>query len=262
MTDKNNKYSWYIFRNGEVMLQNLNGKLQPLFSSVPPIETDETTTVHNVLLNSGETVKTFEISKDRKVSSQWSFMPLRESYNHLSLEHYRAAGKASQILFWDRHSRFCPVCGSATENIGDIMKKCPSCGNEMFPYVSTAIIVLIRKEDKVLLVRSNNFKADFYGLVAGFLETGETLEECVYREVMEETGLKIKNLRYFDNQSWPFPSGLMVGFIADYADGELKLQEEELKDAQFFSRESMPNIPSKPSIARQMIEWWINHSEV
>ena len=98
----------------------------------------------------------------------------------------------------------------------------------------------------------------FYGLVAGFLEAGETLEECVEREVMEETGLRIKNITYFGSQPWPYPSGLMAGFVADYAGGEIKLQNEELSAGAFYRRDNLPELPTKPSIARRMIDWWRN----
>ena len=128
----------------------------------------------------------------------------------------------------------------------------------MFPSVSPAILVLIRKDNELLLVRARNFKGTFYGLVAGFLETGETLEQCVKREVLEETGLSIKNITYFGNETWPYPSQLMVGFIADYEAGEIALQEEELCAAGFFSRENLPELPRKLSLARRMIDWWIN----
>ena len=137
------------------------------------------------------------------------------------------------------------------------MKKCPRCGNEMFPAISPAILVLIRKGEEILLVRARNFRGTFYGLVAGFLETGETLEQCVEREVKEETGLQIRNISYFGNQPWPYPSGLMIGFVADYAGGEIRLQDEELSAAEFFSKDKLPEIPHKLSLARKMIDWWL-----
>ena len=112
-----------------------------------------------------------------------------------------------------------------TEHKTPIMKKCPSCAYEIYPPISTAIIVLIRRGEEILLVHAHNFRGTFYGLVAGFLEVGETLEQCVQREVMEETGLRVKNITYFGNQPRPYPSGLMVGFIADYESGEIKLQK-------------------------------------
>ena len=137
------------------------------------------------------------------------------------------------------------------------MKKCPDCGNEMFPTVSPAILVLIRKGEEILLVHARNFRGAFHGLVAGFLETGETLEQCVEREVREETGLTIRDITYFGNQPWPYPSNLMIGFIADYVSGEIKLQEEELSSGSFFSKDNLPEIPRKLSLARKMIDWWL-----
>ena len=128
--------------------------------------------------------------------------------------------------------------------------------------VSTASdMELIRKGKEILLVHARNFKGTFNSLVAGFLETGETLEECVAREVKEETGLDVKNITYFANQPWPYPSGLMVGFIADYAGGELTLQDEELSSGAFYTRDNLPELPRKLSLARKMIDWWIENGK-
>ena len=169
------------------------------------------------------------------------------------------AGKAHEILHWDRNSRFCSACGTPMEQKESIMKRCPKCGREVYPSISTAILVLVRKKDSLLLVHARNFKGTFNSLVAGFLETGETLEECVAREVKEETGLDVKNITYFGNQPWPYPSGLMVGFIADYAGGEINLQDEELSSGDFYTRDNLPELPRKLSLARKMIDWWIEH---
>ena len=135
----------------------------------------------------------------------------------------------------------------------DISKKCEHCGKEIWPQLATAVIVLIRKGHEVLLVHANNFRGDFYGLVAGFVETGETLEEAVHREVMEETGLHITNLRYFGSQPWPYPCGLMVGFTADYDYGKIHLQRSELSKGAWFDRDHLPHIPEKLSIS--MLGW-------
>ena len=110
----------------------------------------------------------------------------------------------------------------------------------------------------MLLVHARNFKGSFHGLVAGFLEVGETLEQCIQREVMEETSLSINHISYFGSQPWPYPSGIMIGFFADYVSGEIKLQDDELSAGAFFSRDNLPELPSKLSIARRMIEWWKN----
>ena len=139
----------------------------------------------------------------------------------------------------------------------DISKKCEHCGKEIWPQLATAVIVLVRKGHEVLLVHANNFRDDHYGLVAGFVETGETLEEAVHREVMEETGLHITNLRYFGSQPWPYPCGLMVGFMADYDSGKIHLQRSELSKGAWFDKDHLPHIPEKLSIARQLIDAWL-----
>jgi NAD+ diphosphatase len=127
----------------------------------------------------------------------------------------------------------------------------------MWPQLATAVITLIKRDDKILLVNARNFRSDFYGLVAGFVETGETLEEAAKREIKEEVGLEVKNLKYFGSQPWPYPCGLMVGFTADYVSGEIKLQQSELNDAHWYSIDNLPQIPEKLSIARKLIDAWI-----
>ena len=127
-----------------------------------------------------------------------------------------------------------------------------------WPLLAIAVIVLVRRGDLALLVKAQNFRRDYYGLVAGFVETGENLEEAVAREVLEETGVRINNIRYFASQPWPYPCGLMVGFYADYVSGEIEVQQEELKTAGWFSRDALPPIPGKMSIARQLIDNWVD----
>ena len=137
------------------------------------------------------------------------------------------------------------------------MKRCSLCGVEIFPPIAPAVIVLVHKGDSVLMVQALNFRGSFYGLVARFLEPGETLEQCVMREVMEETGLVVDNVKYFGSQPWPYPCGQMIGFNADYVSGEIKLQETELKEARFFARDALPELPSKLSLARALIDNWL-----
>lgn len=186
-----------------------------------------------------------------------SFIPLRASYDVLPLSHYLMAGKARELMHFDDTVRYCSVCGAPMRWNTGISKVCQSCKREVWPSIATAIIVLITRGDEVLLVRAKNFRRPYYGLVAGFLETGETLEECVRREVKEETNLEVKNIRYFGNQPWPYPSGQMVGFTAEYAGGELCVQDEELTAANFFHRDHLPEIPHKLSMARMLIDAWL-----
>ncbi len=193
--------------------------------------------------------------------SGFQMVPLRQACFHLSPDDYALAGKAAELLYWDANSRYCGCCGGTMKWQTEISKRCEFCGKEFWPSLATAIIVRIAKEDKILLVQTRNFRRpEMFGLVAGFVETGETLEQCVEREVREETGLRISNIRYFGSQPWPFPCGLMVAFTADYAGGDIHVQAAELKKANWFSRDALPEIPDGASIARWLIDDWRRQS--
>lgn len=262
---------WFVFHKGQLLLQQQGDALRVPEGNEPPVPVPNGHQVHEVTMNNGTKVKTFEIedidiqqptvnSQRSTVNSHWKLIGLRDSFNYIPLEDYLCGGKAAQILYWDKHSRYCPTCGVLTIQETPIMKKCPQCGLEMYPPIATAIIVLIQKGNEILLVHNRAFKRNYYGLVAGFLEAGESLEQCVVREVKEETGLTIKNLQYFGSQTWPYPSGLMVGFTAEYESGTIKLQEDELSAGAFYSKDNLPEIPKKMSIARKLIDWWLaNH---
>ena len=185
---------------------------------------------------------------------------LRQSYYKLDRPLYLKAGKCQELLYWDQQTRYCGVCGAPMRMDTDISKKCTSCGKEVWPQLATAVIVLIHRGDEVLLVRARNFRTDFYGLVAGFVETGETLEEAVAREAMEETGVSIRNIRYFGSQPWPYPCGLMVGFHADYAGGDIHLQQSEIAKGGWFRRDNLPQIPEPLSIARMLLDDWLSET--
>jgi NAD+ diphosphatase len=201
--------------------------------------------------------KAYRIDQPLMDHPRYEMCGLRQSYYKLTAEEYGKAGKCHELLYWDQNTKFCGVCGGPMKFHTDISKRCEHCGKEVWPQLATAIIVLVRKGNEVLLVHANNFRTDFYGLVAGFVETGETLEEAVHREVMEETGLHIKNLRYFGSQPWPYPCGLMVGFTADYDSGKIHLQRSELSKGSWFDKDHLPHIPEKLSIARKLIDAWL-----
>ena len=184
-------------------------------------------------------------------------VPLRQSYYKLPTEQYLKGGKCRELLYWDHETHYCGICGGSMKMHTNISKHCTQCGKEVWPQLATAVIALIHRGDEVLLVRARNFRSDFYGLVAGFVETGETLEEAIAREAMEETGISIGNIRYFASQPWPYPCGLMVGFNADYTGGSLHLQHTELSTAGWFRRDNLPKLPEKLSIARRLIDAWL-----
>ena len=257
-----NEKQWFIFFEDKVLLhKDAEGLLTIPRGESAPLMLDGKQSAHHVFINDGREVYALSLTEAIEPDDEWEMRALRSTYYCLPTGDYLAAGKAYEIIWWDKHSQYCPVCGSAMEQHTPIMKKCPKCGYEMFPQVSTAIIVLIMRGNEALLVHNKYWKTQFHGLVAGFLEAGETLEECVRREVKEEVGLHIKNIRYFKSQPWPYPSGLMVGFTAEYESGEIKLQEEELNHADWFSIDNLPLLPQKLSIARQLIDWWISRQE-
>lgn len=166
------------------------------------------------------------------------------------------AGVAGQILHWERRSRFCSCCAAELERIpGTWGKRCPSCRAEHYPHIHPCVIVLVKKGDNFLLVRKAEWGSGRYSLIAGFLEFGESLEECVQREVREEAGVEVTNIRYLGSQNWPFPSQQMIGFLADYAGGEARADGVEIADARWFTADSMPRYPgSSLSISRWILD--------
>ena len=261
---------WIIFHTDQLIVQD--GALPK--GEVPPVPVPEGGHVHVLPNLDDEPCRAFATDRSDELEAAKAtkshatpcpphsacdlpFIGLRASYDVLPLSHYLMAGKARELIHFDETVRYCSVCGSPMRWQTDISKRCSACEREVWPSISTAIIVRITRGDEVLLVRARNFRGTFYGLVAGFLETGETLEECVRREVREETNLEIKNIRYFDNQPWPYPSGQMIGFTAEYAGGTLRLQDEELSTAAFFHYDHLPEIPHKLSMARMLIDAWL-----
>ena len=182
---------------------------------------------------------------------------LRQAYRLMDAEAYRLAGKARELLHWDAESKYCGVCGTPVKFETEISKRCPECGKELWPQLSTAVIVAVTRGDSLLMVQSRSFRHNYMGLVAGFVETGETLEQAVEREVMEETGICISDIRYFASQPWPFPCGLMVGFTARYASGDITLQRSELRSGGWYTPDAMPAVPGPMSIARRLIDHWL-----
>lgn len=188
-------------------------------------------------------------------------MGLRQSFRILSAKDYMLAGKAAELIYWDGNTKYCGVCGSPLKWMTPISKQCPECGKEWWPSPAIAIIVRIKRDDQILLVHARNFRGNHYGLVAGFVELGEDLQQTVLREVKEEVGIEINNIQYFGSQPWPYPCGLMVGFTADYVSGEVNLQACELSAGGWFKAENLPQLPDEASIARRLIDDWLAENQ-
>jgi NAD+ diphosphatase len=194
--------------------------------------------------------------EDIALPEGYSFINLRQIFYHMEVEQAWIAGKAYHLLIWNKNTQYCGRCGSGNLVSADLVgKKCSHCGFITFPIIAPAIIVGVIKENELLLIQGIDFHSEQYGLIAGFVEIGESLEECVMREVYEETKISIKNLRYFDSQAWPFPNSFMIGFIAEYAAGEIALDKNELRAGDWFRYDDLPKVTDSISIAGRIIEW-------
>jgi NAD+ diphosphatase len=187
-----------------------------------------------------------------------SFRDLRSLYGILEEDVYLLAGKAVQVVNWDRTHQFCGRCGHPTQSLpGEMAKVCPECGFTSYPRLSPATITAVVRGDKILLAHYAAFRGNIHTVIAGFVEPGETLEECVRREVFEEVGVRVKNIRYFGSQPWPYPNSLMVGFTAEYASGEISVDRKEISYAGWYGADSLPELPGELSIARELIDWFV-----
>ena len=248
---------WFIFYKDKLLLAKQGEKFAVPAGEEAPVGLCKSSSVMEVgTMDDGRPIKTFALNAPDINDTAFEWVDLRKSFHLLSREHYLKAGKCRELIYWDSNTQYCGTCGTPLRMHTPISKRCPQCGREIWPTLNPAIIVLVHKGNEALLVHARNFKGDYYGLVAGFVETGETLEEAVHREVAEETGITITNLRYFGSQPWPYPNGLMVGFEADYVAGNIHLQKEELSHGAWFSKENLPAVPDKLSIARKMIDHW------
>jgi len=190
-----------------------------------------------------------------------ALLPLMALHGRVDDVRWTLAGRAVQLVEWDRTTRFCGRCGTATEPApGERARRCPSCGLLAFPRLAPAVITLIEREGEALLARNSSFPIPMYSCIAGFVEPGETLEEAVRREVREEVGVELGDVRYAQSQPWPFPHSLMVGFEATWASGEIRIDEHEIIEAAWFRPDDLPTIPPGLSIARQLIDAWIERS--
>jgi NAD+ diphosphatase len=192
----------------------------------------------------------------------WELAGLRSIYGAVDDQLFALAGRAVQLLDWRRTHRYCGRCGSPTELVdGDRSTRCPVCGLHNYPRLSPAVIMTVERDDSILLAHGVNFQDGVYSCVAGFVEPGESLEEAVAREVLEETGIAVTDVRYFGSQPWPFPNSLMIGFNARYAGGEIVLEDAEIGDAKWFTSDDMPQLPGKISIARRLIDDWMERTQ-
>ncbi len=186
------------------------------------------------------------------------FAGLRELYGRIPDEDLAVASFAVRMVGSAATSRFCGRCGHETEPVpSERAKRCPECGLVIYPRISPAVIVLIMRGEEILLAHSPRFPAGMQSVIAGFVEPGETLEDAVRREVREEVGIVIQNIRYFASEPWPFPDSLMIAFVADYASGEITIDNNEIVAAGWYKQDNLPVLPAPMSISRALIDRWI-----
>ncbi len=206
----------------------------------------------------GQPCRLLSLPETAPLPAGWLAENLPDWHSKIDIVPLSLAGTAAQILHWERTSRFCSLCGNITEGLpGGWGKRCTGCGYAHFPHIHPCAITLVRRPGEVLLTRQADWPVGRYSLVSGFVEFGECLEEAAAREVLEETGVRVGNLRYVGSQCWPFPSQLMAGFIADYLDGELQVDRQELEDARWFRVDALPGLPPPRSISRYILDRYL-----
>ena len=199
-----------------------------------------------------------ELAPDVAAPQGWVWQGLRGLFGALDDARFALAGRALQIVDWDRTHQFCGACGVATAaRTNERSRECPACGLVAYPRLAPAVMALVRRGRELLLARSPRFAKGVYSALAGFVEPGETLEQCLGREVHEEVGIRVRKVRYFASQPWPFPHSLMIAFFAEHDSGEIRIDGTEIEDARWFDVENIENLPRLPariSIARRLID--------
>jgi NAD+ diphosphatase len=249
-----NELSYWILRCGNQLLTTIGktgGNLFPFGNA-----SDFGSPKDALLVGKWQGIPCYAAEFDKipeNIFGEW--ISVRSLFNLAGAEEIYLASRASQLLDWQKNHRYCGRCGAQTSmKKGEFAMLCPACNLLSYPRISPAVMVLISRGDEILLARSPRFKAGVFSALAGFVEAGETLEQCAIREVFEEVGIAITNIRYFRSQPWPFPDSLMVAFFADYAGGLINPDPLEIEAANWFSRSALPALPEPVSIARQLID--------
>ena len=250
---------WFVFINDKILLHRYNSVY-----TIPSLEELQQCSVYpqnTFYLGRLDGTPCFAgiVPNDLASSDSYELLGLRQLHGLIEDELFWLAARAFHLVNWDRNNQFCGRCGSKMEyKANEHSKHCPSCNYTAYTKISPAVIVAVTKGDTILLAQNALNKSGMYSVLAGFVEPGESLEECVAREIKEEAGIEIKNIQYFGSQPWPFPDSLMVGFTAEYAGGDLVLDKNELSAADWFTRDNMPQVPGKLSISRSLIDWFVN----
>ena len=252
---------WFIFKEGDLLFKPTGDSLN--IPETKDLGKYQDHVIRQQYMGSldGRHCYTADLEGDAPGCTGLKKKDLRSIFNAMEEEMVWAAGRANQLAVWSRNHQYCGKCSTPFEDKRDERAKiCPTCGLINYPRLSPAVIVTVLREGRILLARNKQFRSPFFSVLAGFVEPGETLEACVAREIEEEVGITVKDVRYFGSQPWPFPDSLMVAFVADYAGGEIHADHSEIMEADWYSPDDLPRIPPRISIARQLIDWFTAHN--
>lgn len=248
---------WFPFRENELIVQENEQGIALLYTdeeSIAIVQPQNTLYMGTI---DGIACKTCEVKADQPLPQGWRPLGLRALFGQLDDTAYSAAGYASQLLHWQRNSQYCPACGGLNGPLSESWgRSCTQCHHIGYPPVIPAVLALVHDGEHVLLAHQPGW-GKRYSILAGFVEPGESLEDCVRREVAEEVSIEIADVTYSGSQPWPYPTQLMVGFQARYVAGELQPDRLELDDAAWFHVDALPELPAPLSLSRQLIMAWV-----
>jgi NAD+ diphosphatase len=243
----------FVWREDKILVRGEEAPALPRMSDVMQLGADGTR--HYLGQLDGVDCVAVRVAPDTPEPTGWQWRGLRSLFLRVPDAVLAVAGRAFQIVEWDRSHQYCGRCGARTrDRTSERAKECPVCGFVLFPRVSPAMMVLVTRGRELLLARANRFPQAMYSALAGFVEPGESIEDCIHREVREEVGIEVDRLRYFASQSWAFPHSLMIAYNAEYAGGEMRPCDEEIADARWFALDALPQLPSPVSISRHLID--------
>lgn len=249
---------WLLMREGNVLVQENEGGTTLIESETDPRGSHYAAAPLFLGTLNGVSILADDLGPEDVLPARTDLRSLRVLFGVLDEDQYALVGYAMQMLYWRRTSGFCPVCGHETEaRAHDWGRHCPNCGHVAYPHVSPAVLILVHDGAQRILLGHKPGWGARYSILAGFVEPGEALEECVQREALEEAGIAVDSLEYAGSQPWPYPHQLMVGFWARYVGGNLHADAEELDDVRWFTVDDLPDLPGAVSLSRQMIDAWI-----
>ena len=243
----------FVWRDDKLLVHDAEPPVLPTLAEAMQLGVEGAR--HYLGTNEGIDCVAIRVAAETPEPVGWQWRGLRSLFLRLPDPLLALAGRAFQIAEWDRSHQFCGRCGARTrDRANERAKECPACGHVVFPRVSPAMMVLVTRGRELLLARANRFPQAMYSALAGFVEPGESIEDCIHREVREEVNIDVQGLRYFASQSWAFPHSLMIAYTAEYAGGEMRPSDEEIADARWFAVDALPQLPSPVSIARRLID--------